>query len=158
MFTRTDDEQSAHQSFVELSSSEYLSVPLVSISQQLLLIEPEYGQGSIQKWSLLDPISGLEDVRSVLYEHPLESGKEEIMYLIDVPEAGALRFAIAIAPEVWTPEMGDGSSFQIFICETQTAENGQFVFVRYINPKLNPSDRRWRNFLMNLSPLAGQSV
>jgi hypothetical protein len=157
-FAWTDDEQSAHQSFVELSSSEYLNVPLTSISQQLLLIEPEDGQGSIQKWSLLDPISGMEDVRSVLYEHPPESGKEEIMYLVDVPEAGVLRFAIAIAPEVWTPEMGDGSNFQIFISETQTAENGQFVFVRYINPKLNPSDRRWRNFLVDLSPWAGQSI
>jgi len=158
MFARTDDEQSVHQGFVELSSSEYLSVPLASISQQLLLIEPEYGQRSIQTWSLLDPISGLEDVRSVLYEHPPESGKEEIMYLVDVPEAGVLRFAIAMAPKVWTPEMGDGSSFQIFISETQTAENGQFVFIRYINPKLNPNDRRWRNFFVDLSQWAGQSV
>lgn len=158
MFTRSRDEQIGYQGLVELSSSEYLSVPLASISQQLLLIEPEIGQHIKQTWSLLDPITGLEDIRDVLYEHPPESGKEEIIYQVDVPEAGALRFAIAISPDVWTPEMGDGSSFQIYISETQTGENGQFVIVRYINPKLNPSDRRWRNYLVDLSPWAGKSV
>jgi O-antigen ligase len=30
--------------------------------------------------------------------------------------------------------------------------------VRYINPKHNPSDRRWRNFLVDLSPWAGRTV
>jgi hypothetical protein len=155
---RNEDEKLDHQGIAELSSLEYHGVPLVNINQELLSIETEHGQRSIQKWSLLDPITGLEDTREVLFEHPLESGKEEIMFLIDVPESGALRFGIAMAPEVWTPEMGDGTSFQIFVSETQSSQNGQFVFLRYVNPKINPSDRRWRNFFVDLSPWAGQSV
>ena len=157
-FTRNEVDQSVHQGIVELSSSEYMSVPLSSISQQLLLIKPEYGQGNVQTWSLPDPVNSTEDTRNVLFEHPPESGKEEIIYLIDVPEAGALRFGIAIAPEVWTPEKGDGTSFQIFLSESESDEKGQFVFVRYVNPKLNPNDRRWRNYYLDLSPWAGQSV
>ncbi|MCJ7537384.1 MAG: O-antigen ligase family protein, partial [Anaerolineales bacterium] len=133
--TETDDDQSVHHGIVELSSSEYMSTPLASISQQLLLIEPENGDSKIQTWSLPNPINSTEDNRNILFEHPPESGNEEIIYLVDVPEAGALRFGIAMAPEVWTPEMGDGASFQIFISETESGENGQFVFVRYINPK-----------------------
>ena len=157
-FTRNDDDQSVQRGIVELSSAEYMSVPIASISQQLLLIEPEYGQGNLQTWSLLDSISGSEDIRSVLSEHPLENGKEEIIYLVDVPEGGALRFGIAIAPEVWTPEMGDGTSFQIYVSENRPSENGKFVFVRYVNPKLNPNDRRWRNYYLDLSQWVGQSV
>ena len=156
--TQTDDDQSVHHGIVELSSSKYMSTPLASISQQLLLIEPENGDSNIQTWSLPDPINSTEDNRNILFEHPPESGNEEIIYLVDVPEAGALRFGIAMAPEVWTPEMGDGASFQIFISETESGENGQFVFVRYINPKLNPNDRRWRNYYLDLSSWAGQSV
>jgi len=156
--TQTDDDQPVHHELVELSSSGYLSTPLTSISQQLLQIEPENGESKIQTWSLPDPINSTEDTRNVLFEHPPESGKEEIIYLVDVPEAGALRFGIAMAPEVWTPEMGDGTSFQIFISESESVENGQFVFVRYINPKLNPNDRRWRNYYLDLSSWAGQSI
>jgi hypothetical protein len=158
MFVRADDEKSGYQGLVELSSSEYLSLPMASISQQLLLIEPEHGQKINQTWALLDPITGYDDVRDVLYEHPPESGKEEVIYQVDIPEAGALRFAIAMSPDVWRPVMGDGASFQVYVSETQTGENGQFAFIRYINPKLNPSDRRWRNYLIDLSPWAGQSV
>jgi hypothetical protein len=54
--------------------------------------------------------------------------------------------------------MGDGVSFQIFISAAQSSGKGEFVFVRYINPKLNPSDRRWRNYLVDLSPWAGEVI
>ncbi len=158
LFVRTEDIQSGYQGLVELSSSEYMSLPLASISQQLLLVEPEHGQKINQTWALLDPITGYDDVRDVLYEHPPESGKEEVIYQVEIPEAGALRFAIAMSPDVWRPVMGDGANFQVFISETPSGENGQFVFVRYINPKINPSDRRWRNYLIDLSPWAGGSV
>ncbi len=158
MIVRIDEEQARYGGLVELSSSEYLSLPLASISQQLLLVEPEHGENSVQTWNLFDPITGSEDMRDVLYEHPPDSGREEVIYGIDVPEAGALRFGIAMSPEVWRPVMGDGTSFQVYISETPTGEDGEFVFIRYINPKLNPSDRRWRNYLVDLSPWAGKSI
>jgi hypothetical protein len=156
--TGAEEDGPGYQGLVEISSTEYLGLPLEGISQSLLLVEPEVGESIGQSWSLPDPLTGQEDIREVLYAHPPESGKEEIIYKIDIPESGALRFAIAMSPEVWTPEMGDGVSFQIYISEVQSPEDGQFVLVRYINPKLNPSDRRWRNYLVDLSHWAGQSV
>lgn len=158
MVAKAEQDGPGYQGLVEISSIEYLGLPLEGISQSLLLVEPEVGESIRQTWSLSDPISGQEDIREVLYAHPPESAKEEIIYKIDIPESGALRFAIAMSPEVWTPEMGDGVSFQIFISEAQSPQDGQFVLVRYINPKLNPSDRRWRNYLVDLSQWAGKSV
>jgi hypothetical protein len=75
-----------------------------------------------------------------------------------VPQDGALRFAIALAPETWTPALGDGTTFQIYLSEADSPQEGRPIFVRYINPKHNPSDRRWRNYLIDLSPWAGRTV
>jgi hypothetical protein len=148
----------ACESVVELSPAAYETAPVTSVAQELLQMEPVYGEAVIQTWTLLDPIAGQNDTRTVLYEHPPESGKVEIIYRVTVPEAGALRFAIALSPEVWSPEKGDGASFQVYVAEPDAAQEGQFVLVRYINPKHNPSDRRWRNFLVDLSPWAGRTV
>jgi O-antigen ligase len=158
VFVTSEEDPFAEGRIVELSSSEYQSVPLLSISRQLMMEDPEYGERNVQTWTLVDPINASEDTRDVLFEHPPSSGKTEVIYRIDVPEAGALRFGIAIEPEVWTPEMGDGTSFQIFISGTESQDNPQFAFVRYLNPKLNPNDRRWRNYYLDLSSWAGQSI
>ena len=151
----------AYPGVVELSPADYEAAPVNAVSQELLETTPDYGKADLQAWTLLDPITGQDDTRMVLYEHPPEHGKVEIIYRVAVPEAGAMRFAIALAPETWSPEKGDGVSFQVHVAETDAAsseEEGEFVFVRYINPKLNPSDRRWRNFLVDLSPWAGREV
>lgn len=145
---------------VELSPAAYQATPVTGVTQQLLQAQPIHGEAVIQTWTLLDPIASQDDTRDVMYEHPPESGKVEIIYRVTVPEAGALRFAIALSPEVWSPEKGDGASFQVYVAEpAPTPEGeGQFIFVRYINPKHNPSDRRWRNFLVDLSPWTGRTV
>ena len=155
-----------YQGVVELSPQAYRTAPVTRVVEELLQAEPDYGRAITQTWTLLDPVTGQYDTRTVLYEHPLESGKGEIIYRIAVPEYGALRFGIALAPEVWSPEKGDGASFQLHVAECtasgsgqlSSASPGQFVLVRYINPKSNPSDRRWRNFLVDLSPWAGRTV
>ncbi|MCX7683042.1 MAG: O-antigen ligase family protein [Anaerolineae bacterium] len=142
---------------VELSPAAYEAAPVTHVERSLLQVKPAAGELVTQTWTLHDPITGRDDTRIVLYEHPPESGKSEIVYNMRIPESGALRFAIALSPEVWSPEKGDGASFQLYIAEPG-ASQGQFVFVRYINPKHNPSDRRWRNFLVDLSPWAGRMV
>jgi hypothetical protein len=149
---------SADRGVVELSPAAYDAVPVTDVSQELLQTEPIHGQAVTQIWTLFDPIAGQDDTRLVLYEHPPETGREEIIYRVDVPEAGALRFAAALSPEVWSPEKGDGTSFQVYVAQSNAPQKGRFVFVRYINPKHNPSDRRWRNFLVDLSPWAGRTV
>lgn len=158
VFIPSEKAHAENPRIIELSSSEYQSVPLTSITHQLLLIDPNYGQVNKQTWTLPDPLTGSEDTREVLLEHPLQDGKEEVIYQIKVPEAGALRFGIAMEPEVWTPEKGDGASFQIFIAGTESQVDGQFVFLRYLNPKLNPNDRRWRNYYLDLTPWVGQTI
>ena len=143
---------------IELSPEAYWASPVTRVHQELLHVEPARGKAVTQTWTLVDPISGQNDTRLVLYEHPPESGKEEIIYRVQVPETGALRFAIALSPEVWSPKKGDGATFQVYIATPSAPQAGQFAFVRYINPKDNPSDRRWRNFLVDLSSWAGRTV
>jgi len=155
---QSGEEASADRGVVELSPAAYEAAPVTAVSEELLRAEPVYGEAVAQTWTLLDPITGQDDVRAVVYEHPSEDGKVEITYRIKVPEAGALRFAIALSPEVWSPEKGDGASFQIYLTEPDTSQEGQFIFDRYINPKHNPSDRRWRSFLVDLAPWAGHTV
>lgn len=157
--TLARSQQSAPSSagVVELSPTAYETAPVTRVEQSLLQTKPAAGELVTQTWTLHDPITGRDDKRTVLYEHPPESGKSEIVYTISVPDSGALRFAIAMSPEIWSPEKGDGASFQLYVREPD-ASQGRFVFVRYINPKHNPSDRRWRNFLVDLSPWAGHTV
>ncbi len=148
----------ARQNVVELSPTAYDNAPITHVKQDLMTVEPVHGHAVTQTWTLFDPIQGHEDTRSVIYEHPPESGKVEIIYRVNVPENGAFRFAIALSPEVWSPDQGDGARFKVYVADIDTPEEGEFAFIRYINPKHNPKDRRWRNYLVDLSPWAGQSV
>jgi hypothetical protein len=143
---------------VELAPDAYAAVPIASASETLLQADPIRGEAVVQTWVLLDPISGMDDERLVLYKHPPKTGRVDVVYRVAVPEAGALRFAIALAPQVWSPEKGDGTSFEIYVADPEMPQQDQFVFIRHINPKHNPSDRRWRNFLVDLSPWAGHTV
>jgi len=156
--SRASQTATADRGIIELSPAAYGAAPVTGVTQELLRTAPAHGEAVIQTWTLLDPIAGQDDTRDVLYEHPPESGKVETIYRVTVPQAGALRFAIALSPQVWSPEKGDGASFQVYITDPDTSQEGQFVFVRYINPKYNPSDRRWRNFMVDLSPWAGRTV
>jgi hypothetical protein len=157
---------STYAGVVELSPEAYANAPVRAIHQEILSATPLLGEAITTIWTLRDPITARDDERQILYQHPPENGQEpapgpakgEIIYAIDVPQDGALRFAIAIAPETWTPAMGDGVTFQLFISEPGTPQEGEPIFVRYINPKHNPSDRRWRNYLVDLAPWAGRTV
>jgi hypothetical protein len=143
---------------LELSFEAYTEIPVTLEVTSLLDEEPVFGEIEIQEWTLFDPIMQQDDYRKVIYEHPPEVDKREIIYRVSMPEEGGLLFAIALSPEVWTPDKGDGASFKIFITDPNSSADGEFVFNRYINPKHNPTDRRWRNYLVNLRPWAGATV
>ena len=151
-------EDSTYEGVVELSPDAYRSVAVTGTGQDLLSEPPVSGESVVQTWSMLDPVSGKEDERTVLYQHPPENGRSEVVYTVEVPEDGVIRFAAAVSPEVWSPNKGDGVNFQVYVTEAEADGEGQFVFTRYINPKHNLSDRRWRNFLVDLSPWAGRTV
>jgi hypothetical protein len=143
---------------VELPSQVYQTMSVTHLNTELIKTEPNYGEFASQTWTLYDPIERRDDTRIVLYEHPTETEKMEIIYQVQVPQDGAIRFAIALSPDVWSPEKGDGATFSVFVVQPDNPADGEIIFVRYINPKSNPNDRRWRNFLVDLSPWAGSTI
>lgn len=147
----------AGKGVIELPPTAYNNIPITEIEQSLLSTEPAKGQANQQRWTIFDPINSRDDSRPVLYHHPKQAGRNEIIYRLTVPEHGALRFGIALAPEVWSPAKGDGVSFEVYVTNPET-DKEEFIFSRYINPKHNPPDRRWRNFLVDLSPWAGETI
>lgn len=142
---------------LELIRTEYRTVPLKA-SVSLMDIEPEEGEPAHQEWSLYDPIDQIGDRREIIYTHPGPEKSSRVIYQLELPKYAALRFSIALDPEVWNPEKGDGVNFMLFVRETGAAEDGEMVFQRYLNPKLNPNDRRWRNYILDLSAWSGQKV
>jgi len=80
------------------------------------------------------------------------------MLSVQVPPDGALQFAVALSPDVWKPNRGDGVWFEVFVQEPDDPLGRETVFSRYINPKDNLTDRRWRNYVVDLSPWAGRQV
>lgn len=149
---------SSNSKLVELTSEEYRKAPVLNVEQDLLQQRPAVGDNTLQTWTIYDPIQRQNDQRTVLYEPALESALTAVIYRITVPDLGALRFSIALSPEVWSPDKGDGVDFKVYIAPVDSPQSGQFLFNRYINPKINPSDRRWRNYLLDLSPWAGKDV
>jgi hypothetical protein len=142
---------------LELIRSEYQAAPL-SNPVSLVKEPPLIGEPEHQEWMLYDPIDQMEDYREVIFTHPSPDQPNQVIYRVKLPEAAALRFSIALSPKVWTPEKGDGANFQIFLREIGSDQPGEFVFQRYLNPKVNPSDRRWRNYVLDLAPWSGKTV
>lgn len=148
---------STEEHALELIRTEYRSAPLTG-SVSLLDAEPAEGEAVYQEWQLYDPIDQVEDLRRVIYTHPGPDKSARVIYQLELPRNAALRFSIALDPAVWSPEKGDGVSFMVFVKETGAADEGEMVFQRYLNPKLNPNDRRWRNYILDLSAWSGQKV
>jgi O-antigen ligase len=155
---RANQLPSTNSSLVELTTDEYRKAPVLGVVDDFLQQKPVYGDTTLQTWTIFDPILHQNDQRTVIYEPALKSVKTEVTYRITVPDLGALRFAIALSPQVWSPDKGDGVDFQVSIAPADTPQSGQILVNRYINPKINPSDRHWRNYLLDLTPWAGKDV
>jgi hypothetical protein len=143
--------------YVELPPSDYFLMVSKDTITPLKGADLLSGEIQMQDWNLTDPISLKKDDRQVIFAHPSSDAPYTIRYQVLVPPEGALGFAIALSPEVWNPEKGDGVTFGIFgkqIGQDQPV----LLFSRYINPKINPSDRRWRNYIVDLSQWAGSKV
>jgi hypothetical protein len=143
---------------VELSSQDYRLAPVTAGAGSLIEIQRAAGAIAYQNWVLLDPITRQDDAREVLLTIPRETGQSEVIYSLTVPENGAIQFGIALDPEVWSPDRGDGVAFQLYVARAGSDQAGQLIFDRFINPKINPNDRLWRNFLVDLSPWAGEEI
>lgn len=112
-----------------------------------------------QEWLIYDPIENQSDSREVLYMHPVSGEiQSEFVTNITLPERPLLKFSIALSPEIWDPTLGDGVTFKIFIEDQDNPNQSKFVFNRYINPKLNPNERKWRNYIVDLSEWSTENV
>jgi hypothetical protein len=147
-----------NQSVFELPASLFTQVPTNGSQFSLMDITPEIGKAELQNWTLFDAIRETNESRTVVYGSPSANGPYDLIYRVTIPESGALLFSIAIDPKVWSPDLGDGVTFKIFLDYPQEQNSGKTVFLRYINPKSNPTDRRWRNYVLDLSEWSGQTI
>jgi hypothetical protein len=69
------------------------------------------------------------DSRVTLFEHP----PSKITYKLTVPENSYLTFGIALNPEVWSADKGDGVIFEILV---KDGKEERKLFSKYIDPKI----------------------
>jgi hypothetical protein len=107
----------------------------------------------IQRVSLIQPYRFTIDdnTRAVLAMQPPSA----ITYTLNLPARAYLRTAIALNPQVWQPDKGDGVEFIVTI---SAADGSHELLRRYIDPKSRPADRRWHDIAIDLSTYAGQEV
>jgi tetratricopeptide (TPR) repeat protein/O-antigen ligase len=90
------------------------------------------------------------DQRRVLFAHP----DARITYTVAVAEDAVLAFNVATAPGSWD-RPGDGVTFSVYV----ESDRGPWrAFSEYIDPKRDPSDRRWHSREIDLGGYAGQAV
>lgn len=89
--------------------------------------------------------------QQVLFQHPIS----RIEYALQVPPDARLAFSMALAPEVWRADWGDGVQFEVYLA----GMDGEWaLWSEYIDPKNDPADRRWHDRELDLGPWAGQAV
>ncbi len=90
------------------------------------------------------------DTRAVIFMHPTSSAA----FHMRLPDELRLDFALGLDPEVWD-KAGDGVQFQV---EVRDQGKATTVFSQYLDPKKNPSDRRWVDASVDLSYFAYREV
>ena len=95
-------------------------------------------------------INGEDDI--VLFQHPSSS----ISYTFAPSEESRfLLFRLAMDPDVWERDKGDGVLFEVSVGEEEGKET---LFSSWVDPKNNPEDRRWIDGAVDLEPYLGRSV
>ena len=96
------------------------------------------------------------ETKFIIYEHPIPLDRSIIAFEnISIPEKAKLKFSIALDPQVWDPDKGDGVTFEIYAKENGTEK---LLFSKYIDPKYNPAERKWNDFEVDLSEYAGKNI
>jgi hypothetical protein len=94
------------------------------------------------------------ETRVALVQHP----PARLVYSLTLPVEASLSFGIGMAPEVWSPERGDGMDYRVYVRDQEDGSLPQTVFHRYIDPKGNPDDRRWFDERLRLDRFGGRAV
>ena len=91
------------------------------------------------------------DRRPSLFVHP----PAEVRYRIVPPPEAVLRFGMALDPETWSEEKGDGVGFNVRV---EADGETRPLYSLYIDPKRNPEDRRWHDAAIDLSGYPGRPI
>ncbi len=79
----------------------------------------------------------------------------ELSYGVRLKSGTKLKFGIGMAPEVWSPEKGEGVTFRV---EVKSGLRKKRLFERHLDPKRNPQDRHWANHELDLSAFGSKKV
>jgi len=95
--------------------------------------------------------------RMVVFQHPVPAPEvnEAVFENIPIRQGAKLTFGIALHPNTWSPEKGDGVHFSM---DVRCATGQTRVFDRYIDPKNSPQDRRWHDFEVDLDEFHGGKI
>jgi hypothetical protein len=93
--------------------------------------------------------------RVALFEHSMNGGSLLRINNVTIGNSSVLRFAIALDPQIWSSEKGDGVEFRIYI-NSISPEN--MVFTKYIDPKINADEQKWNRFETDVSKYEGDNV
>jgi tetratricopeptide (TPR) repeat protein/O-antigen ligase len=92
---------------------------------------------------------------STIFMHPASWTRYALQLPQSLPsERLWLSFAIGMSPDSWS-QAGDGVEFIIRVHSNSGEET---VFTQTIDPKNDPSDQRWHNYSIDLTPYAGQDI
>ncbi len=134
-----NDQSDQFANLILLSGSmEAQKNPSDDLAQQISIIQP-------YRFTIND------DTRPVLTMQPPAA----ITYTMKLPPQAVLKTALALNPQVWQPDKGDGVVFIVDAC----GPNGCHELLRQeIDPKHRPEDRHWNDVALDLHSLGGQTV
>jgi hypothetical protein len=126
-----------------------------STAIDLLQLYPQAEKRSVmpveQAFALI-PVTIDDETRSVIYMHPTS---RLTFKQVTVPKDAWLRTRVALRPEVWTLQDGDGVLFRFGVSDGRTYDE---LLRQHVDPQNNRNDRRWIPIEIDLSPYGGLTV
>lgn len=89
--------------------------------------------------------------KSSIFQHPTS---RLIFKQVAIPNDAWLRVSVALQPDVWE-KSNDGVLFRFGVSDGRTYDE---LVKQHVNPRLNPSERRWIPLEVDLSQYAGSQV
>lgn len=94
--------------------------------------------------------------KKVFFQHPYHSDNTLAYERMIDKKHSFLLFDLGISPSVYNPSKGDGVGFRIRVEDPKNKIHN--LFYKYIDPKNNPTDRKWFPERLDLSKYRGQTV
>jgi hypothetical protein len=107
-------------------------------------------QPNAQAFVLIDAKLGNETKPSIFASEP-----GRITWHLTVPDNAWLKVSVGLKEEAWT-QKGDGVYF--FVAVSDGGPHYDVLVSLVVNPYANPSERGWRDLMLDLSQYAGSTV